>query len=74
LIGIIKIIPKEIGNLINLTFLFLNDNQIEIIPKEMGNLRVNYLNIKNNPIRELSLETREKLKHSDIEEGCARHF
>ena len=30
--------PKEIGNLVNLQELYLNNNQITTIPKEIGNL------------------------------------
>jgi len=35
----IEIIPKEIGNLIHLTWLLLQCNHIKIIPKEINNLK-----------------------------------
>ena len=50
-------IPKEIGNLINLKYLQINDNQIEEIPKEIGNLiNLRGLNLSYNKIKEIPKE------------------
>ena len=53
----IKNIPKEIGVLVNLKELYLNNNQIIEIPKEIGNLRnLQQLWIGQNQIKEIPKE------------------
>ena len=50
---LIKIIPKEIGQLNNLKVLHLNNNQIENIPKEISHLKnLRELYLSNNPIED----------------------
>ena len=53
----ITYIPKEIGNLTNLTSLYLDSNQIKELPKEIGNLtNLTSLDLGNNQIKELPKE------------------
>jgi len=53
----IKILPPEIGYLINLRELWLYHNQIKILPPEIGNLKqLRQLSLRKNPISILPLE------------------
>lgn len=53
----VKEIPKEIGNLFNVTYIGLRDNQIMDIPKEMFNLsNLEFLHLAENQISEIPKE------------------
>jgi len=53
----IKIIPKQIGLLQNLQYLYLTNNKIESIPKEIGNLyMLEELSLGNNDIESIPKE------------------
>jgi len=53
----IKILPKEIGNLVNLEYLDLSDNQFTEIPKEIEKLtKLKELNLNSNKIKKIPKE------------------
>jgi Leucine-rich repeat (LRR) protein len=55
--GLLQRCPKEIGNLVNLTTLDLNNNQLTELPKEIGNLvNLTSLDLSGNQLTELPKE------------------
>ena len=63
-------LPKEIGNLVNLTRLNLYGNQLIELPKEIGNLvNLTWLYLVNNQLTELPKEQQEwldNIEYSDL--------
>ena len=54
---VLKTVPKQIGNLKNLTYLSLNYNQLASLPKEIGNLEsLTYLSLNENQFATLPKE------------------
>jgi len=63
-------VPKEIGQLTQLTELHLFDNQLTALPKEIGQLtQLKQLTLSNNPNLLLSTEQKEWISKL-IENGC----
>lgn len=51
------VLPNEIGNLLNLKYLDLEENHLTSIPKSIGNLKeLRYLALNENKLRELPIE------------------